>query len=114
MSPIGKKRKEQKKGSRRAKKTETNSKHTHRQKPLTNAEGLAKANSCGLANSLVGESAGAGHDANLSRLVDVAGHDANLALAGLDDAGAVWTNKARLFLLQKRVLHSHHVLCNNQ
>jgi hypothetical protein len=39
-----------------------------------------------------------------ARVVDVARHDANLALPGLDDAGAVGADKARLALAHKRVL----------
>ncbi len=46
-----------------------------------------------LPDALVGERARAAHDADLARLVDIAGHDADLALAGRDDAGAVGTDQ---------------------
>ena len=44
------------------------------------AEGLAQADLGGLVDGLVGQGAGAGHDADAALLVDVAGHDADLAL----------------------------------
>lgn len=48
---------------------------------------------------------------DLSRAVYVAGHDAYLALARLDDAGAVRANKAGLAArLQQALLHAHHIL----
>ncbi len=37
-------------------------------------------------------------------------HDANLALAGLDDAGAVGANQPRFALVLQNLLHLHHVV----
>ena len=47
-----------------------------------------------LPDGFVGQRAAAAHDADLARLVDVAGHDADLAFAGRDDAGAVRADRA--------------------
>eukprot|EP00050_Salpingoeca_kvevrii_P006215 m.288062 g.288062 ORF g.288062 m.288062 type:complete len:325 (+) comp11893_c0_seq1:162-1136(+) len=77
------------------------------------AERLAKANAGGLADSLVGEGAGARNDADAARHVNVAGHDANLAGARLDDAGAVGADEARLVLADEGVLDTDHVLLGN-
>jgi hypothetical protein len=55
----------------------------------TDAEGLAEADRRGLPDSLVGEGARPGDDANVTRAVNVARHDANLALVRLDNARAV-------------------------
>ena len=52
----------------------------------------------GLVNSLVGESTRSRDDADLSLAVNISGHNADLALSGLDDAGAVGANQARLTL----------------
>ena len=57
---------------------------------------LADAERGELADGLVGQRARARDDADVARLVDVAGHDADLALAGRDDAGAVRADQARL------------------
>ncbi|KAJ8554601.1 hypothetical protein ON010_g9882 [Phytophthora cinnamomi] len=72
--------------------------------------GLAEAQGRGLGHGLVGQGARAGHDADLALLVDVAGHDAHLALTGLDDAGAVGADEARLVLVAQVPLDLDHVL----
>ena len=51
-----------------------------------------------LVDSLVGQSTGAGNDTNLALAVDVAGHDADLAFTGLDNTGAVRSDKSCLVL----------------
>ena len=79
----------------------------------TDTESLAQANSAGLMNSFVGESARPGDDSNTARLVDVAGHDTNLAGAGGDDAGTVRTDQTRFALSQQSVLNLHHILLGN-
>ena len=61
-----------------------------------------------LPHGFVGERAGAGDDADLAGVVDVAGHDADFALAGGDDAGAVRADEARGAFLE-RGLDLHHV-----
>ena len=45
--------------------------------------------------------------------MDVAGHDADLALARLDDAGAVGADEAGLALPHEGVLNLHHVVLGN-
>ena len=57
------------------------------------AGALAQAGMGGLEHRLVGQGPGAGDDADLAWLMDVAGHDADFALARGDDAGAVWAYK---------------------
>ena len=64
---------------------------------------LAEAAAGELPDGLVGERAGAGDDADVALLVNVAGRDADaaaavriLAGAGRDDAGAVGADEARL------------------
>jgi len=52
----------------------------------------------GLVNSLVSEGSGAGDNTDLTLLVNVARHDSDFALAGLDDTGAVRSDKAGLVL----------------
>mmetsp|Transcript_70038 Transcript_70038/g.200722 ORF Transcript_70038/g.200722 Transcript_70038/m.200722 type:complete len:230 (-) Transcript_70038:437-1126(-) len=74
------------------------------------ASGLSEAGLRGLVDRLVGESAGPADDANLSRHVDVAWHDAHLALAGLDDSGAIRADEAALALASEGMLDLHHVL----
>eukprot|EP00053_Salpingoeca_punica_P004421 m.49049 g.49049 ORF g.49049 m.49049 type:complete len:346 (-) comp12788_c0_seq1:3-1040(-) len=74
------------------------------------AQALAQAGVGGLADSLVGEGAGARDDGDAAWVVDVTRHDADLALARLDDARAVGANQARLVLAHKGVLHTDHVL----
>lgn len=54
---------------------------------------------CGsLVDGLVGEGARAADNTNFTLGVDVAWHDSNLALAGLDDAWAVWSDQTGLVL----------------
>jgi hypothetical protein len=53
------------------------------------AGALAQTGLGGLIDRLIGQGAGAGHDADLAGQVDVAGHDAHLAGAGGDHARAV-------------------------
>src|SRR5690606_25303463 len=74
------------------------------------AGGLAEAEIGELPDGLVGERAAAAHDADLASLVNVAGHDADLALAGRDDAGAIWTDESafRVIALEAGV-NLHHV-----
>ena len=64
-------------------------------------------------NSLVGEGARAGDDTDLTGGVDVSGHDTDLALAWLDDTGAVGANESCLVLISERSLHANHVLLWN-
>ena len=45
--------------------------------------------------------------------MDVAGHDANLAFAGLDDTGAVRSNKSGLILSLEDRLDSDHIQSGN-
>eukprot|EP01137_Pigoraptor_chileana_P004132 Opistho-2@45410 len=76
----------------------------------TNTERLAKTRGGRLRNSLIREGARAGHNADLSSLVDVARHDTNFARIGLNNAGAVGSNQAGLVLAHKTVLDLDHVL----
>mmetsp|Transcript_44063 Transcript_44063/g.58469 ORF Transcript_44063/g.58469 Transcript_44063/m.58469 type:complete len:225 (+) Transcript_44063:274-948(+) len=62
-----------------------------------------------LVDGLVGEGARAGDHTDLTLGVDVARHDADLALARLDNAGAVRANQARLALRLHDRLHLDHV-----
>jgi hypothetical protein len=71
--------------------------------------GLAELLVRGLVDCFVCEGAGAGDDADLSLRVDVTGHDADLALSGLDDAGAVGANEARLALALHDCLNFNHI-----
>ncbi|MNZ20484.1 hypothetical protein D3C78_375390 [compost metagenome] len=66
----------------------------------TDAGGLAEALVRGLLDRFVGQGAGAGDDAHLARLVDVARHDADLALTRSDDTRAVRPNHAHAGFLQ--------------
>ena len=52
----------------------------------------------GLVDSLVGEGSGAGDNTDLALLMDVTRHDSDFALAGLDNTGAVRSNKTGLVL----------------
>mmetsp|Transcript_104385 Transcript_104385/g.271746 ORF Transcript_104385/g.271746 Transcript_104385/m.271746 type:complete len:264 (-) Transcript_104385:457-1248(-) len=74
------------------------------------ASGLSEAGLGGLVDRLVCESAGPADDTNLARHVDVARHDSHLALARLDDAGAIRADEAALALAHQGVLDLHHVL----
>src|SRR3954452_3428528 len=69
---------------------------------------LSQAGPRGLRHRLVGERSGAGYNADLARLVDVARHDTDLALARRDDARAVRPDQTRGRALQ-RPLNLHHV-----
>jgi len=80
---------------------------------------LAEALRGELEDGLVGESAGAGDDADMALLVDVAGGDADAAAAvalvagaGRDEAGAVGPDEAGL-LACDGALHADHVLDRN-
>ena len=66
-----------------------------------------------LRHRLVRQRARARHHADLALLVDVPGHDADLALARLDDTGAVRTDQTRLRLALHDVLHAEHVVLGN-
>src|SRR5690606_28759222 len=55
----------------------------------TNTAGLTETGVSGLLDRFIGQGAGARHDTDLARQVDVTGHDADLALAGGDHARAV-------------------------
>ena len=61
----------------------------HRIAADADAGALAEALVGGLEHRLIGEGAGARHDADLALLVDEARHDADLAFIRRDDAGAV-------------------------
>ena len=71
---------------------------------------LAEAERGELVDDLVRQRAGARHDADAARLVDVARHDADLALAGRDHAGAVRADQhdVRVVALE-HVLDADHV-----
>lgn len=75
----------------------------------TNNGGLSETLEGGLVNSLVGEGAGAGDNADLSLGVDVAGHNTDLALTGLDDTGAVGSNQTGFGLRLHNRLDLDHV-----
>jgi len=63
----------------------------------------------GLVNCLVCERTRSGDNADLSLAVNVSGHNADLALSGLDDAGAVRANQARLTLRLHDGFYSNHI-----
>mmetsp|Transcript_50207 Transcript_50207/g.132147 ORF Transcript_50207/g.132147 Transcript_50207/m.132147 type:complete len:342 (-) Transcript_50207:14-1039(-) len=71
---------------------------------------LAQALRRRLVDGLVRQSARARDDRNLALAVDVARHDANLALARLDDAGAVGADQARFGLREEGLLDLDHIL----
>src|SRR5688572_2991228 len=73
------------------------------------AGALAEPGVGGLENGLIGERAGARHDADAALLVDEARHDADLALARRDDARAVRPDEPRA-RARERGLHAHHVV----
>src|SRR5580704_8787684 len=70
--------------------------------------GLPEAFVRGLKHRLVGERAGARHDADLAGLEDARRHDADLAFARRHHARAIRPDQAR-FRPAKRTLHLHHV-----
>ena len=70
--------------------------------------GLAEAFLGGLEHRLVGQRAGARHDADLAGLEDVARHDADLAFAGRHHARAIRSDQPR-FRAAQRALDLDHV-----
>ncbi len=60
---------------------------------------LAEAGVGGLLHGFIGQGAGARHDADFARQVDVPRHDADLALAGSDHARAVRADQAHAQLV---------------
>ena len=64
-------------------------------------------------DGFVSESTRAGHNADVSSLMDVTGHDANLALLWGNDTRAVGSNKTALALSHEGVFHTDHVLLGN-
>ena len=68
----------------------------HRIAADADASALAQAVVGGLKYRLVGQRAGARHDAHPALLVDEARHDADLAFARGDDAGAIGADEPRL------------------
>src|SRR5204862_5794576 len=56
---------------------------------------LAKSERRKLADGLVCQRAGPRNDPDPALFMNVSGHDADLALAGRDDAGAVWPDHSR-------------------
>mmetsp|Transcript_19353 Transcript_19353/g.45283 ORF Transcript_19353/g.45283 Transcript_19353/m.45283 type:complete len:326 (-) Transcript_19353:31-1008(-) len=75
-----------------------------------NASGLAKPSNSGLVHSLVRQGARPRNDANLALLVDITRHDTDLALAGLDDAWAVRSDKTGRGLRVQGCLDPNHIL----
>ena len=78
---------------------------------------LSQALSGSLVDCFVGEGARATDHANFTLGVDVARHDSNLALAGLDDTWAIWSDQAGFVLRFHDRLDLDHVeggdtLCN--
>mmetsp|Transcript_19604 Transcript_19604/g.51117 ORF Transcript_19604/g.51117 Transcript_19604/m.51117 type:complete len:310 (+) Transcript_19604:104-1033(+) len=78
--------------------------------PNAHHRGLPQPFHCGLEHSLVCQGAGARHDADLARCVDVTRHDPDLALARLDDARAVGADEAGFALALHDLLHPDHVV----
>mmetsp|Transcript_102974 Transcript_102974/g.330312 ORF Transcript_102974/g.330312 Transcript_102974/m.330312 type:complete len:225 (+) Transcript_102974:67-741(+) len=78
--------------------------------PDADASCLPKASLRSLVDRLVCKCARPADDANLARHVDVARHDSHLALARLDDAGAIRADEATLALAREGMLDLHHVL----
>src|SRR5437870_2682843 len=58
-------------------------------------------------DTLIGQRAAPADYADGTWFVDVAGHDADLALAGRDDAGAVWANQPTRLFFEKPHGPSH-------
>ena len=76
----------------------------------THDGGLTKTVGGGLPDSLVGQGSRAGHNTDLTGLVDVTRHDTDLALAGLDDTRAVGSDQAGGLLALHDVLDTEHVV----
>src|SRR5690606_35973620 len=76
--------------------------------PDADTGALAQATPGRLVHRLVGQRAGARHDADAPLLVDETGHDADLALARRDDPGTVRPDQPAVVVGQCR-LHFHHV-----
>ena len=77
--------------------------------PMPTQVDLAEPEVAQLPDGFVGERAAAADDADLARLVDVAGHDADLALAGRDDAGAVRADQHGIGCLADQLVDPDHV-----
>ncbi len=80
----------------------------------TNADGcrLADAALRELVHRLIGQRAGAGHNAHRTLFMNTAGHDADFCFAGRNNAGAVRTDEPRLRGLELGP-HLHHVQRRN-
>ena len=65
----------------------------HRIAANTDTGGLAEPRGGCLRHRLIGQRAGPRDDADIARLMDVAGHDPDLTFIGRDDAGAVGANQ---------------------
>src|SRR5580700_392189 len=81
----------------------------HRVAADADAGALTESDLGGLKHRLVGERAGARHDAHDALLVDEAGHDPDLALSGSDHAGTVGPDETRRGSRERR-LDAHHVV----
>ena len=68
---------------------------------------LAKSERRKLADGLVCQRAGPRNDPDPALFMNVSGHDADLALAGRDDAGAVWPDHSRFARAQIFVCLDH-------
>src|SRR5256712_10937115 len=60
-----------------------------------------------LMDDFVGQGAAPGHDADLTRLADVARDDSHLALAGRDESGAIRPDEARTTFVYVRQCARH-------
>ena len=73
-----------------------------------NAGGLPDAERRQLPDGFIGQRAAARNHAHVARKMDAPGHDPDFALAGRNDARAVWPDKSRR-LAREELLHAHHV-----
>jgi len=62
-----------------------------------------------LIDSFISQSTGSGNDTDLSLVVDIARHDTNLTFSGLNDSGAVGSNKASGTLTSHHLFNAYHI-----
>lgn len=66
-----------------------------------------------LIDSFVSQSTGSGNDTDLSLVVNITGHDTNFAFSGLNNSGAVGSNKACGTLTSHHLLNAYHIHSGN-